>query len=150
MKNLINKNTNVYCDYTIFLNDSFDEFCKKNAEWLVDNNVRLLISQAVVDEMKAVPMARMDDYALCYQGLMRVDKAVVDGIAAIIPLTDGIVYSEDFFYKLCESGEKSITVMTNDFALITELVNICSENSKPDDFLCVLEIEENGMVHRIR
>ncbi len=150
MQNLINKNTNVYCDYTIFLNDSFDVFCEKNSKWLLDNNTKLLISQAVIDEMKAVPMSRMDDYALCYQGLMRTDKAVSDGIAEILPLTDGVVYSEDFFYKLCESDKESVTVMTNDFALITELVNICSENGKPDGFLCVLEIEENGMVHRIR
>lgn len=150
MDNIIDKNTEIYCDYTIFLNDSFDLFCEKYSGWLLSNNTSLLISQAVVDEMRAVPMSRMDDYALCYQGLKRVDRAVSDGIARIIENTDTIKYSEDFFYELCKGSQKSITVMTSDFPLITELVNLCAENNKPDDFLCVLEIEENGMVHRLR
>ena len=110
----------------------------------------LNIPQPVIDEMKAVPMSRMDDYALCYQGLARIDNAVNEGIAVIAESFEGVEYSEDYFYKLCENSAEDIIVATNDVQLITELTDICTSLNKPDSFLKVVEIEENGMVHRLR
>lgn len=150
MKDLLTTAAKIYCDYTIFLNDSFELFCEEYAQLLKDNGVMLNIPQPVIDEMKAVPMSRMDDYALCYQGLARIDNAVNEGIAVIVESFDGVEYSEDYFYKLCENSAEDIIVATNDIQLITELADICTSLNKPDSFFKVVEIEENGMVHRLR
>lgn len=150
MKDFANASSKIYCDYTIFLNDSFELFCENNAAWLKENGIKLCIPQPVIDEMKAVPMSRMDDYALCYQGLQRTEKAVKDGIAVIVSNTENTEYSEDFFYRLCEKTDEDIIVVTNDIQLITELADLCVSLNKPDGFFKALEIEENGMVHRLR
>lgn len=150
MKDLLKTNAKIYCDYTIFMNESFELFCENNAELLKAYGVKLNIPQPVIDEMKAVPMSRMDDYALCYQGLARVDKAVNDGIAVIVESFDGVEYSEDYFYKLCENSADDIIVVTSDVQLVSELSDLCGKLEKGDGFLRVLEIEENGMVHRLR
>ena len=150
MKDLLTTAAKIYCDYTIFMNDSFELFCENNAELLKEKGAKLNIPQPVIDEMKAVPMSRMDDYALCYQGLARSDKAVNDGIAVIAESFDGVEYSEDYFYRLCENSAEDIIVVTSDIQLVTELSDLCGKLNKPDGFLKVVEIEENGMVHRIR
>lgn len=150
MKDLLKTSAKIYCDYTIFMNESFELFCENNAELLKSNGVNLNIPQPVIDEMKAVPMSRMDDYALCYQGLARVDKAVNDGIAVIVESFDGVEYSEDYFYKLCENSAEDIIVVTSDVQLVSELSDLCGKLEKSDNFLRVVEIEENGMVHRLR
>ena len=150
MKDLLINAAKIYCDYTIFMNESFELFCENNAELLKANDVKLNIPQPVIDEMKAVPMSRMDDYALCYQGLARVDKAVNDGIAVIVESFDGVEYSEDYFYRLCENSPEDIIVVTSDIQLITEISDLCGRLNKPEGFLRVVEIEENGMVHRVR
>ena len=105
MENLLMAGSAIYFDYTVFLNDSFELFCENYAELLKQSDVKINIPQPVIDEMKAVPMSRMDDYALCYHGLARIDEIVNDGIAVI---------TEDL-----------------------------------DGFLKVVEIEENGMIHRL-
>lgn len=150
MKELLTIGSKIYCDYTIFMNESFELFCENNAELLKENGVRLNVPQPIIDEMKAVPMSIMDDYALCYQGLARVDKAVNDGIAVIVESFEGVEYSEEYFYKLCEISSEDIIVVTSDIQLVTELADLCSRLDKPDNFLKVVEIEENGMVHRLR
>ncbi|MBP1550611.1 MAG: hypothetical protein J6A05_11485 [Oscillospiraceae bacterium] len=150
MKDLLKTSAKIYCDYTIFMNESFELFCENNADLLKANGVKLNIPQPVIDEMKAVPMSRMDDYALCYQGLARVDKAVNDGIAVIVESFDGVEYSEDYFYKLCENSADDIIVVTSDIQLVSELSDLCGKLGKGDNFLRVVEIEENGMVHRLR
>ena len=150
MKDLLTNDAKIYCDYTIFMNESFELFCEEYVQLLKDNGVMLNIPQPVIDEMKAVPMSRMDDYALCYQGLARVDKAVTEGVAVIVESFDGVEYSEDYFYKLCENSAEDIIVATSDIQLVTELSDLCGKLNKPDGFLKVVEIEENGMVHRLR
>ena len=150
MKDLLTNAAKIYCDYTIFMNESFELFCENNALLLKESGVKLNIPQPVIDEMKAVPMSRMDDYALCYQALARVDKAVTDGIAVITESFDRVEYSEDYFYRLCENSADDIIVATSDIQLVTELSDLCVRLNKPDGFLKVVEIEENGMVHRIR
>lgn len=150
MKDLLTTAAKIYCDYTIFMNDSFELFCENNAELLKEKGAKLNIPQHVIDEMKAVPMSRMDDYALCYQGLARIDKAVNDGIAVITESFEGVEYSEDYFYRLCENSAEDIIVATSDIQLVTELSDLCGKLNKPDGFLKVIEIEENGMVHRLR
>jgi len=150
MKDLLKTSAKIYCDYTIFMNESFELFCENNAELLKANGVKLNIPQPVIDEMKAVPMSRMDDYALCYQGLARIDKAVNEGIAVIVESFDGVEYSEDYFYKLCENSADDIIVVTSDIQLVTEISDLCGKLEKGDNFLRVVEIEENGMVHRLR
>ncbi len=150
MKDLLTNDAKIYCDYTIFMNESFELFCEEYVQLLKDNGVMLNIPQPVIDEMKAVPMSRMDDYALCYQGLARVDKAVNEGVAVIVESFDGVEYSEDYFYKLCENSAEDIIVATSDIQLVTELSDLCGKLNKPDGFLKVVEIEENGMVHRLR
>ncbi len=150
MKDLLTTAAKIYCDYTIFMNDSFGLFCEEYVQLLKDNGVMLNIPQPVIDEMKAVPMSRMDDYALCYQGLARIDNAVNEGIAVIVESFEGVEYSEDYFYRLCENSAEDIIVATSDIQLITELTDICMSLNKPDGFLKVVEIEENGMVHRLR
>lgn len=150
MKELLTTASKIYCDYTIFMNESFELFCENNAELLKESGTKLNIPQPVIDEMKAVPMSRMDDYALCYQALARVDKAVNKGIAVIVKSFEGVEYSEDYFYRLCENSAEDIIVATNDVQLITELTDICMSLNKSDSFLKVVEIEENGMVHRLR
>lgn len=150
MKDLLTTAAKIYCDYTIFMNESFELFCENNAEMLKENGIKLNIPQPVIDEMKAVPMSRMDDYALCYQGLARIDEAVNDGIAVIVESFDGVEYSEDYFYRLCENSPEDIIVVTSDIQLITEISDLCGRLNKPEGFLRVVEIEENGMVHRVR
>lgn len=150
MKDLLINAAKIYCDYTIFMNESFELFCENNAEMLKENGIKLNIPQPVIDEMKAVPMSRMDDYALCYQGLARIDEAVNEGIAVIVESFDGVEYSEDYFYKLCENSSEDIIVVTSDIQLITEISDLCGRLNKPEGFLRVVEIEENGMVHRVR
>ncbi len=150
MKELINTSSKIYCDYTVFLNESFELFCEENAHLLKESGAKLNIPQPVIDEMKAVPMSRMDDYALCYQGLARIDKVVNDGIAVIVESFNGVEYSEDYFYKLCENSAEDIIVITSDIQLVTELSDLCGKLNKPYSFLKVVEIEENGMVHRLR
>lgn len=150
MKDLLKTSAKIYCDYTIFMNESFELFCENNSELLKSNGVKLNIPQPVIDEMKAVPMSRMDDYALCYQGLARIDEAVNDGIAVIVESFDGVEYSEDYFYKLCENSAEDIIVVTSDVQLVSELSDLCGKLEKSDNFLRVVEIEENGMVHRLR
>lgn len=150
MKDLLTTAAKIYCDYTIFMNDSFELFCESNAELLKESGARLCIPQPVIDEMKAVPMSRMDDYALCYQGLARVDEAVNEGIAVITESFEGVEYSEDYFYKLCEKSDEDIIVATSDIQLVTELADLCGRLGRPEGFLRVVEIEENGMVHRLR
>lgn len=150
MKDLLKTDAKIYCDYTIFMNESFELFCENNAELLKANGVKLNIPQPVIDEMKAVPMSRMDDYALCYQGLARIDEAVNEGVAVIVESFEGVEYSEDYFYKLCENSADDIIVITSDIQLVTELSDLCGKLEKGDNFLRVVEIEENGMVHRLR
>lgn len=150
MKDLLTTTAKIYCDYTIFMNDSFELFCENNVELLKESGAKLNIPQPVIDEMKAVPMSRMDDYALCYQGIARIDKAVNEGVAVIVESFDGVEYSEDYFYKLCENSAEDIIVATSDIQLVTELSDLCGKLNKPDGFLKVVEIEENGMVHRLR
>ena len=150
MKEFINSSSEIYCDYTIFLNESFELFCKNNFQFFKDNGVMLNIPQPVVDEMKAVPMSRIDDYVLCCQGLERIDKVVSDGIAVVSDSFDGVEYSEDYFYRLCKNSCKDIIVITNDIALITELADICISLGRHESFFKALEIEENGMLHRLR
>lgn len=150
MRDLLTTGSKIYCDYTIFMNDSFELFCDNNAELLKESGAKLNIPRPVIDEMKAVPMSRMDDYALCYQGLARVDKAVNEGIAVIVETFDEVEYSEDYFYRLCENSAEDIIVATSDIQLVTELSDLCGKLNKPDGFLKVVEIEENGMVHRLR
>ena len=147
MKDLLTTAAKIYCDYTIFMNESFELFCENNALLLKERGAKLNIPQPVIDEMKAVPMSRMDDYALCYQGLARVEKAVDDGIAVIVESFDGVEYSEDYFYRLCENSAEDIIVITSDIQLVTELADLCEKLNKPDGFLRVVEIEENGMLH---
>ncbi|MBQ5320021.1 MAG: hypothetical protein J6K17_13075 [Oscillospiraceae bacterium] len=149
MKDLLKTSAKIYCDYTIFMNESFELFCENNTLLLRESGVKLNVPQPVIDEMKAVPMSRMDDYALCYQGLARVDKAVNEGIAVIVESFDGVEYSEDYFYKLCEKSDENIIVATNDIQLVTELSDLCGKLNRTDGFLKVVEIEENGMIHRI-
>ncbi len=150
MKDLLTTAAKIYCDYTIFMNNSFELFCEENVQLLKENGVKLNVPQPVIDEMKAVPMSRMDDYALCYQGLARVDKAVNEGIAVIVESFEGVEYSEDYFYKLCENSAEDIIVATSDIQLVTELSDLCGKLNKPDGFFKAIEIEENGMVHRLR
>lgn len=150
MKDLLKTSAKIYCDYTIFMNESFELFCENNSELLKSNGVKLNIPQPVIDEMKAVPMSRMDDYALCYQGLARIDEAVNEGVAVIVESFDGVEYSEDYFYKLCENSAEDIIVVTSDVQLVSELSDLCGKLEKSDNFLRVVEIEENGMVHRLR
>ena len=150
MKDLLTNAAKIYCDYTIFMSESFELFCENNAQLLKDSGIRLNIPQPVIDEMKAVPMSRMDDYALCYQGLARIDEAVNDGIAVIVDGCEGVEYSEDYFYRLCEYSDDDIIVVTSDIQLVTELSDLCGKLNRPDGFLRVVEIEENGMVHRLR
>lgn len=150
MKDLLINAAKIYCDYTIFMNESFELFCENNAEMLKENDIKLNIPQPVIDEMKAVPMSRMDYYALCYQGLARIDEAVNEGIAVIVESFDGVEYSEDYFYRLCENSSEDIIVVTSDIQLITEISDLCGRLNKPEGFLRVVEIEENGMVHRVR
>ena len=147
MKEFIDKSSEIYCDYTVLLNESFELFCENNRELFKTAGVKLNIPQPVVDELKAVPMSRMDDYVLCCQGLERINSAVEDGIAAVV---EGTGYSEEFFYKLCEESEEDIIVMTNDIQIVSELVDVCTAQGRGESFLTVLEIEENGMVHRLR
>lgn len=149
MKQFINNESAVYCDYTVFLNESFGLFCKENSELLKEKGVKLKVPQAVVDEMKAVPMSRMDDYILCCQGLERLDRAEKDGIAEIVANFEGVEYSEDYFYRLCEKSDENIIVITNDIRLVTELAEKCTSFSKQDGFFTAVEIEENGMTHRL-
>lgn len=150
MKDLLTTAAKIYCDYTIFMNESFELFCENNSELLKESGAKLNIPQPVIDEMKAVPMSRMDDYALCYQGLARIDNAVNESIAVIVESFEGVEYSEDYFYKLCENSAEDIIVATSDIQLVTELADLCGRLNKPDGFLRVVEIEENGMVHRLR
>lgn len=150
MKDLLTTAAKIYCDYTIFMNESFELFCENNAELLKESGAKLNIPQPVIDEMKAVPMSRIDDYALCYQGLARIDNAVNESIAVIVESFEGVEYSEDYFYKLCENSAEDIIVATSDIQLVTELADLCGRLNKPDGFLRVVEIEENGMVHRLR
>ena len=150
MKDLLTTRAKIYCDYTVFMNESFELFCENSAPLLKENGIKLIIPQPVIDEMKAVPMSRMDDYALCYQGLARIDKAVNDNIAVVVDSFDSGEYSEEYFYKLCEKSTEDIIAVTNDIQLITELSDLCSNLNKPAGFLKIFEIEENGMIHRIR
>ena len=150
MKEFINSSSKIYCDYTVFLNDSFELFCESNEQDIRDSCVKLIIPQAVVDEMKAVPISRTDDYILCCQGLERVNQAVKSGIAEFAENPDGIEFSEDFFYRLCETSGSDIIVLSGDIRLVMELDRICAETGKHSGFLTVLEIEENGMIHRLR
>ena len=150
MKEFISAGSRIYCDYTVFMNESFELFRENNDSWLKDNNIKLNIPQPVIYEMKAVPMSRMDDYVLCCQGLARIDKAVNDGIAVAAESLENVEYSEDYFYRLCEKSKAEIIVVTNDIQLITELADLCASLDKPDGFFKALEIEENGMVHRLR
>lgn len=147
MKEFIKASARIYCDYTVLLNESFELFCENNRALFKETRTKLNIPQPVVDELKAVPMSRMDDYVLCCQGLERLNAAVEDGIAAIV---EGTGYSEEFFYRLCEKSEEDIIVMTNDIQLVSELADVCAAQGRSGSFLTVLEIEENGMVHRIR
>ena len=150
MKELLAAGAKIYCDYTIFMNESFELFCENNAEQMKECCVKLNIPQPVIDEMKAVPMSRMDDYALCYQGLARIDDAINEGVAVIAEELEGVEYSEDYFYRLCEISAENIIVATNDIQLVTELSDLCVKLDKPDGFLRVVEIEKNGMLHRLR
>ena len=147
MKEFIGKSARIYCDYTVFLNESFKLFCENNRAIFKETGIKLNIPQPVVDELKAVPMSRMDDYVLCCQGLERIAYVQDEWIAVI---TDGEGYSEEYFYRLCEQSEEDIIVMTNDIQLVSELADICASSGKAEGFLTVLEIEENGMVHRLR
>ena len=72
---------------------SFELFCESNEQDIRDSCMKLIIPQAVVDEMKAVPMSRTDDYILCCQGLERVNQAVKSGIAEFAENPDGIEFS---------------------------------------------------------
>lgn len=150
MKNFVDADSAVYCDYTVFLNESFERFCEMNGEWLKEKGIRLIVPQPVIDEIKAVPMSRMDDYILCCQGMERINAALEEGIVCIGQAYGTENYSEDYFYRLCRESDRDMIIVTSDIQLAIDLAEVCEGAGRKDGFLTVLEIEENGMVHRLR